>query len=423
MKTEIEDALELLYPMENLQKSSKRFAAGRRRKLLCVGGVFLGLMLCLQLQKPKSALDAQGKLLQRPDKGKKQVELTVDNGQMQTDITVELVPRKRSEKEAEEIFDKLGEALPGIILGGNASMQEITEKLYLPGKLDEYGVTLYWSSSDNRRVTSDGTVHNRELSEPEEIILGVRMNCDGYERKEQLYVKVLPYPYSEQQILQQEMEMALAKSQEDTAEKEVLALPQSLDGEPLQWSEKQQNHLGFFGVIGVLVILLLYLREESVLKQQLEKREEELMADYPDFISKFILLLSSGLNIRGIWERMAQEYRDSKRKQYVYEEMLRAQAQMEVGMPESRAYEMFGRRCGQLGYLRFSTILVQNLYKGSRGILQLMQEEAAAAFSERKALARIKGEKAGTKLLLPMGGMLVLVFAVILIPAFASFQL
>ena len=51
-------------------------------------------------------------------------------------------------------------------------------------------------------------------------------------------------------------------------------------------------------------------------------------------------------------------------------------------------------------------------------LLRMGSEEA---FSERKNQARRKGEEAGTKLLLPMGGMLLIVFVLILVPAFASF--
>lgn len=73
--------------------------------------------------------------------------------------------------------------------------------------------------------------------------------------------------------------------------------------------------------------------------------------------------------------------------------------------------------------MRFAAIVQQNLKKGARRIAELLQAEAQDAYSERKAQARQQGEEAGTKLLLPMGGMLVLVLIVILVPAFASFAL
>ena len=49
-----------------------------------------------------------------------------------------------------------------------------------------------------------------------------------------------------------------------------------------------------------------------------------------------------------------------------------------------------------------------------------LQAEARETFEERKRNAKRKGEEIETKLLLPMTGMLVLVLAILVIPAFAA---
>ena len=48
---------------------------------------------------------------------------------------------------------------------------------------------------------------------------------------------------------------------------------------------------------------------------------------------------------------------------------------------------------------------------------RLLDEEEREAFEERKARARKAGEEAGTKLLLPMGMMLAVVLAILVVPA------
>ena len=55
--------------------------------------------------------------------------------------------------------------------------------------------------------------------------------------------------------------------------------------------------------------------------------------------------------------------------------------------------------------------------------MELMNEEMLLAWEEKKRKARQQGEKIGTKLLLPMMGMLTIVFIMILVPAFLSFQM
>ena len=76
---------------------------------------------------------------------------------------------------------------------------------------------------------------------------------------------------------------------------------------------------------------------------------------------------------------------------------------------------------GVLVYQRMASLLTQNVSKGIQGIQTLLLQEAKEAMAQERANIKIKGEQAGTKLLLPMMGMLVLVFAILLVPAFWSF--
>ena len=66
-------------------------------------------------------------------------------------------------------------------------------------------------------------------------------------------------------------------------------------------------------------------------------------------------------------------------------------------------------------------MLSQNLRKGAKGLTELLETEAEASLNERKAHARKIGERAGTKLLLPMVLMLGIVLVILMVPAFLSF--
>ena len=72
-------------------------------------------------------------------------------------------------------------------------------------------------------------------------------------------------------------------------------------------------------------------------------------------------------------------------------------------------------------YMRFSSLITQNLRKGAEGILVILEKEAYESMTERKQAALRAGEKAGTKLLFPMILMLGLVMSIIMVPAFMSF--
>ena len=70
--------------------------------------------------------------------------------------------------------------------------------------------------------------------------------------------------------------------------------------------------------------------------------------------------------------------------------------------------------------MKFSTLLVQNLKKGNANLINILEYESADIFNERKENAKILGEEASTKLLVPMVLMMTIIFAIILYAAFAG---
>ena len=53
--------------------------------------------------------------------------------------------------------------------------------------------------------------------------------------------------------------------------------------------------------------------------------------------------------------------------------------------------------------------------------MPMLQNEAEKAFAERQRRARITGNEAGTRLLMPMTLMLVIVLVIVMFPAVVSF--
>ena len=147
------------------------------------------------------------------------------------------------------------------------------------------------------------------------------------------------------------------------------------------------------------------------------------MRAYPGMISKFTMLLGAGITVKGAWEKIVHNYEEQETKNPVYEEMKATLHEMQSGVPESEAYERFGKRCNITALIKFGALLSQNLRKGSKGLSDILRMEAIQSFENRKSRARQKGEEAGTKLLMPMMGMLAVVLIMVMIPAFLTMQL
>ena len=106
-----------------------------------------------------------------------------------------------------------------------------------------------------------------------------------------------------------------------------------------------------------------------------------------------------------------------------YEEMVNVMYKISGGASEGECYEEYGIRCNLSEYRKFGMMLSQNLRKGTRGLTELLEREAEDAFEQRKNLAKKAGEEAGTKLMIPLFLMLIIVFAIVIVPAFFSIRI
>ena len=216
---------------------------------------------------------------------------------------------------------------------------------------------------------------------------------------------------------------AVSRYNEQRSDPDYYYLPDKLNGKKVKWESPADTSgmllTGLF-LIAAMAILVMKGREEQV---QLQKRYEELLMDYPGLIMKFTLLVQAGLTAKKAFQKIALDYgkREDEGKRAAYEEIRTACYEMDSGISEAEAYRRFGERCGQVKYKTLSTLLIQNLQKGSRYLSDLLEKEAVEAWEERKRKARVLGEAAATKLLLPMILMLLVVMAVIMLPAGLSF--
>ena len=174
-------------------------------------------------------------------------------------------------------------------------------------------------------------------------------------------------------------------------------------------------------------MVLLYFQQEERKLEQIKTREEGLRRDYPEIVYRLVLLIGSGMTVRAAWEKVIIDYQKWRERtgesRWGYEEMEMALREMNYGIPELKAYESFGKRCGTQGYVRLSSLLIQQVKRGARGMNGLLAQEVGEAEVLRRENARKSAEEAGTKLILPMILLMTVVFAVLMIPAFLSMNL
>ena len=351
-----------------------------------------------------------------------EAELTVTLDGEKQDVELPLAARRMDRIELRKVLADRAGKLEKMILG-DMDAGHVDRDLTLPEKAGNPSVKISWDTSNAALMDWEGVLGPEVPPEGAEVKLTATLSIEEEEVEKEIKLKVYPRPMNDIEKLQQEVRNAVQEANDET--EETVHLPENVGGKKAEWSQRQGNTGVILLLFGFLIAALYAYSKVRAGEKEAEKRDEEMLIDYPNIVSKLVLLLTAGMSLRKAFARIRTDYRDTLRhgapKRAGYEEIVRMSLEMEHGVSELVAYENMGKRCRVNVYRTFSTLLVQNLTKGGDEMAAILSREAQEAYEDRKKRARILGEEAGTKLLLPMLLMLAIVMAILMIPAFFAF--
>lgn len=389
--------------------------------------IILVLSAVVSLMISKSELYDVSKIdyILRPDSGSSSADMTIQYGGEEIPISVEVSQVYPSENEMIDTVREVSSSLEKIILGENESLSHIVTNLNLVNQAENPLVTISWNSSDGYIVGTTGTVHNEELYDAADVIVTATIKYFEYEEKHDFSLKV--YPASESSKNTAYIKNYINELMEKSKYDKKVELPDKVNDDEISFYTVKDNNEWVIPIIGLIVSVLMIPLGIEKRKNKMEERNKQLIIDYPEVISKFTLLLEAGNTVRGSFERTALDYEKRKKKskkvRYVYEEMLRTKNEIKIGRAESECYEEMGKRCGNMYYIRFASLLSQSVKLGGENLIPQLRKEVTEVFKERQSAIRKKGEETSVKLLIPMAGMFIIVILIIMIPAFMTMQM
>ncbi len=354
-------------------------------------------------------------------------EATVEGELQDEPLDIDVHERTYTDDEIKEIFSKIMKKLDRVVPGENKSLDHVEKRLVLPDTDDEYPVTIRWETDNTDLLDTEGNINEEECVK-EGTLVEIRGTL-SYEENEAVYVtnaRVYPPTKTGKEKWADAVKKSVKEAEEDTRSDDGFSLPAKVLGKDVKWTKRESGAGYPVLLIGAALCVFLVYKSVQDEKDARRKRIEQMERDYPDVISKFTLLLSTGVTVRGAFTRIAdgsEKGPDGTPVRAIYAEMDATVTEMKSGVCEAEAYERFGKRCGSAMIMKFGALLSQNLKKGGKGLSEILKTEAAQAFEDRKSAAKMAGEAAGTKLLIPMLGMLAVVMAMIIIPAFLSMSI
>ena len=363
--------------------------------------------------------------IERPyvDEDDTEVKIEVE-GLLEGSQKIEIPVSKRvySNGEVKEAMKKGMDEILKILPGENTSLQNITTDLNPVSELSDLGLSLKWDFGDGDIIDIQGKVDNENLSESVDIDIGVTLSYESYEESYVIPARVMPKPLTADESLIKRFKDYISVADKKSAGESGFYLPESFEGKKLVYHLEDSMNFHLIWIMGIIVAILLYLREKNNDRQKLEKKKRELLKDYPDIVSKLIVFIGAGLSVRQSWEGIVKDYEsENKEKRYAYEEMAKSLARLKTGPQENVVYKEFGRSCLLRQYMKLASLLEQNRKSGISTLSTLLGMESQSAWEERLNLAKREGEELNTKLLLPLFMMLLIVMMMIIVPALLIF--
>lgn len=334
--------------------------------------------------------------------------------------------KRYTKKEREEAFQNAFSYLEKEMLGENLSFEEVREDMTFLWEVPGSPLEVRWEFEDEAIVDMEGHVYNDSLKKGTKRTHVRLILTYGQQKEDKVYLLTIrPKQYTKTQQAAHDIWVAMKELERSSRTQPVFQIPSVWKGAEIQ-VDGQRNPWGMISFFFILVMPLLIARQWELEKRMADEIQKSSQLEYSNILWQFILLLEAGLTIRTAWKKIVSDYEKRKEhmrssQRYVYEQMSYAYHRMELGESQEKVFDLFSQKMAMKSYSKLMTLFLQNLTKGSKNMLDILKAEEGIAFSNRCEQAKRMGEEADTKLLLPMGVMLLNILLLLMVPAFMQF--
>jgi tight adherence protein C len=164
--------------------------------------------------------------------------------------------------------------------------------------------------------------------------------------------------------------------------------------------------------LGILVPIALI----KDLHGKVQKREQQILMELPELLSKMMLLVGAGETVqRALLHCVERKGADTEHP--LYRELRQTVAEWESGYSFQQAFEHLSKRCGIQEMTVFTTTVLLNMRRGGSDFVMALRELSQTLWGKRTSISRTRGEQASSKLVFPMALILLTVIVLVGAPA------
>ncbi len=360
--------------------------------------------------------------------GDEEVELKfeVEGASEEWAYELEIKERLPTPEEAEGYFAKAILEVEADFEGLGDSISS-AEKIPLKDKYCGGKVSARWNIKPRQLIDALGNV-NWEKAEALDTTLiqaTVSLHCGTYESSYSFGFHLPKRSLSRKEVLEKALEewWELEMAKEGSSE---IKLPKELAGIAVKWKSNRKLLTGRVLLFGVGVCIILKLLQRRITQEKERKALRQIELFYPQLMEQIMLLLGAGMTLRQVWNKIATRYsakreKDKMGENPVCEAIVRLNCRLREGEIEKVAYQKFAQEFSNPSYQRLMRLLIGSLEKGAGGLRESLSLESRQAKEQRMKQVKIQAEEAGTKLIIPLLLMLLVVMAISVAPALLEF--
>lgn len=172
---------------------------------------------------------------------------------------------------------------------------------------------------------------------------------------------------------------------------------------------------GMVLIIGLLMTMAVGNYCYTYMSNKLKERTKNCEQELPEVVSSMAILINSGMILKEAWN-VVSESRDGD----FYQLMRKARYNMENGFSDADAIYLFGKESNSVEIKKFVSSLLQSMEKGGGEIATFMANQSKELWSTKRQKMLQEGEKAATKLLIPIVLMFLGIMIIIITAGFAG---
>ena len=349
------------------------------------------------------------------------VTIDIEGEQFEYSLTVEEEYLTKAERES--LFQESFQYLEKEMLCKNPGLNEVRSHLRFLWEIPDKPVEIRWETEDDTLIDTEGNVYNQSMKSGSKVVHIKLMLSYQNDEEEKVYkITIFPRQISGNQKAAENVLAKIRELEKENRTSSILKIPSMIEGAQIKIGDTENPWVFLAGMIAVFGALLIARQWEYENRRKKEVRRASEM-EYTNILWQFVLFLEAGFTIPMAWLKIVSDYEKNKKempeeKRYVYEQMSYAWRQMELGYSMEEVFLFFSRKMGLRSYAKLMTLFLQNITKGSKHMLDILKTEEHQAFVDRCEQAKRMGEEADTKLLLPMGMMLLNILLLLMVPAY-----